>query len=233
MRESFNETNKMDNQETRLDSIKPYSEIKPDNGMNIADASQFWDSVFQPKDDNDVGYYSTYKDRFDRTPDDLSKLGKWSEERGESLFCPNENTVEGKAAKAKLAEYKLIGIEYKNAEPDFSKCAVASVEIPHMTENRYVNYYDSNGVLRPGNFAQANEVCAKHWNDQNFCGKDSWTAREVDSWRKENKLTWHECCDTKTMHLVSQDIHGYFIHSGGVAECKIRDNVHSGGGFDE
>ena len=55
---------------------------------------------------------------------------------------------------------------------------------------------------------------------------------EVREYRRESKLSWHERCDMKTMDLVHQDIHTFFSHSGGVAECKARDNA-KGGDFDE
>jgi hypothetical protein len=100
-----------------------------------------------------------------------------------------------------------------------------------MTANRQ-DYNDSNGDRQQGNFTQADIECAEMWNATEKDGKADWTARDVNNWRTENKYTWHECCDTKTMQLVSRDIHGFFSHSGGVHECKIRDN-YTGGGFDE
>lgn len=47
------------------------------------------------------------------------------------------------------------------------------------------------------------------------------------------QCSWHERCDTKTMDLVPYDIHSYCKHLGGVSECKARDSVNDGGGFDE
>lgn len=58
-----------------------------------------------------------------------------------------------------------------------------------------------------------------------------WSAEKVEEYRKANKLTWHERCDCQTMDLVPTKLHDYFKHSGGVAECKIRDGI--GGKFDE
>lgn len=153
-------------------------------------------------------------------------------ERGESKFIPNENNEAANAAKDKLAEYGMDGVEYESAEPDFSECCEAEVKIDKMTENRE-NYIDENGEYQLGNFAQADAKCAEQWNATSRDGKDDWTAADVRDWRRENKYSWHECCDTSTMQLVSRDIHGVFKHSGGVAECKVRDGVKTGGDFDE
>lgn len=75
--------------------------------------------------------------------------------------------------------------------------------------------------------------CAEQWNIEKKDGRIDWDAADVRDWRRENNCSWHECCDTRTMMLVPTEIHGYFRHSGGVAECKARDNADVGGGFDE
>ena len=115
------------------------------------------------------------------------------------------------------------GIEFKNCEPDYSKCSEGTVRIENMTENR------------PSNFAQADIKLADQWNKEMREGRNDWKDEDVEKFRKSNNLSWHECCDTKTMNLVSRDIHGadtsVFLHSGGVAECRVRDHV--GGEFDE
>ena len=61
------------------------------------------------------------------------------------------------------------------------------------------------------------------------------TLRDVYEWRHDpaHQCSWHERCDTKTMDLVPYDIHSYCKHLGGVSECKARDSVNDGGGFDE
>ena len=164
-------------------------------------------------------YYTTYKDRIDQTPS--LKPGSafhWDGARGESACYPTEkcdqNVIDA------LAKYHLDHIDYKNGEPDFSKCSEATVTIDHMTEDRLGN-----------NFPKAREACAKLWNEQGRDGRSDWTAQDVENWSTENKYSWHERCDTHTMDLVPQDIHGSYGHSGGVAECKARDN--NGGGYDE
>ena len=87
-------------------------------------------------------------------------------------------------------------------------------------------------VSRPYNFKQADEVCANQWNESGRDGRNDWTARDVESWRKENKYSWHERLDMKTMDLVQRDVHEECKHYGGVAECRRHDAL-NGGGFDE
>lgn len=55
-------------------------------------------------------------------------------------------------------------------------------------------------------FDQADEKLA----DQRGC-----TPEEVAKWREENKYTWHECKDCKTMQKVPTEVHGNISHSGG------------------
>ena len=132
-----------------------------------------------------------------------------------------------------MAEKDQDGVEYNYAEPDFSESAEATVEIDNMTEHRD-DYIDADGKYQSGNFSQADAKCAEKWNASNKYGKSDWTAAEVRDWRRENQCSWHERCDTRTMDLVSRDIHSYFGHYGGCSEGKVRDAVNvDGGGFDE
>lgn len=211
---------------------RDFTEIKPQNNMSISDARSYFDNLFQEMHDREEEYYTSYEDRINHTPKEDSELGSWEGERGESKFIPNENNEAANAAKEKLAEYGMDGIEYESAEPDFSECCEAEVKIDKMTEHRE-NYIDENDKYQLGNFAQADAKCADQWNVSSRDGKDDWTAADVRDWRRENQYSWHECCDTSTMQLVSRDIHGVFKHSGGVAECKVRDGVYIGGEFDE
>ena len=172
----------------------------------------------------------------DHTPTEDSEKGHWEGERGNSKFIPNENTETGLKAKEKLAEFGQDGIRFINGEPDFSKCSEATVTIDNMTENRS-DYIGVDGTKLQGNFTQASIKCAEKWNEEARDGKSDWIARDVDNWRQEHNCTWHERCDTKTMDLISRDIHNtkdpVFSHSGGVSECKVRDAVNVGGEFDE
>ena len=90
-------------------------------------------------------------------------------------------------------------------------------------------------ALQPGNFSQADAKLAEKWNEQQKDGRTDWTDEDVYEWRHDpaHQCSWHERCDTKTMDLVPYDIHSYCKHLGGVSECKARDSVNDGGGFDE
>lgn len=209
-----------------------FTEIKPANCKSVLDARTYFDSFFQNLHDKEKEYHTSYEDRLKHTPNETSELGEWEGERGESTFKPSLDSEAGKAAIKELSRYGMDGVEYKSAEPDFSKCCEAEVKIDNMTENRE-NYVGKDGSYQPGNFSQADIKCAEGWNVMKRDGKDDWTAADVRDWRRENQYSWHECCDTSTMQLVSRDIHGFFKHSGGVAECKARDGVNTGGEFDE
>ena len=165
-----------------------------------------------------------HKSRYVPRENITNSRGQWSGERGESLFKPNTECKEGQEAAQKLKEYQLDGIEYHDAVPDFSNCAEESVEID-MTVNRYNNH---------GNFEKASTACANKWNSEGYQGKTDWTPRDVDNYRAEHNMTWHECPDRKTCQMVPREIHDFFTHTGGVFECKkniARDTV--GGGFDD
>lgn len=172
------------------------------------------------------GYQSTYKDRLDKTPVE-GERGKWTGERGESRYIPNVETERGAKAAEKLSEYKLDGVEYLDANPDFSKCSEESVVI-NMTEERYSKATE--GVV--GNFEKADTECAKKWNSEGKGERTDWTPRDIANYRKEHNMTWHECADRKTCQMLSRDIHDYFSHSGGVSECKKTIGQDVGGGFD-
>ena len=205
-----------------------YKNIKPENGITGKECRGFWENEFK----KEAEYYNDYEDRLGCTPKEDSHLGTWEGDRGESKFLPNSETVEGKAALDKLNEKGMDGIEYKNAEPDFSKCAEATVRIDDMTQNRD-DYIGADGTIKQGNFTQADIKCSEKWNAEARDGKSDWTARDVYNWRHENKCSWHERCDRRTMDLVPFEIHSHCKHLGGVSECKVRDAVNVGGEFDE
>ena len=209
--------------------IENFREIKPESDMSVKEAKSFVDGLFDETREKNDSHYVSYEDRLKYTPSENRVT--WVAESGESKCIPKTETEQGEAAKKKLEEKGLDGIEYINAEPDFSKCSEATVEIDDMTEYRY-DYIDKDGTPLQGNFSKADVKCAEQFNAEQKNGKTDWTPRDVKDWRQENKYSWHECCDTKTMQLVPYEIHSYFSHSGGVAECKARDN-NTGGGFDE
>lgn len=174
-------------------------------------------------DTNEGDYPSTYKERLDQTPKDNSERGDWQEERGESVFIPNDDDM-----KAILDEYGIEGIEYKDGIPDFSPCSESTVEIDHMTDNR-------NGPPVEGsNFQQCDQKCAEQWNEQCRDGRSDWTARDVANWRRENGYSWHERNDMKTCDLIPTKVNAYFGHLGGVGEYIRSSNKNIAEGiFDE
>ena len=229
---------------TEINEIKKlepenFKNIKPESGMNVEKTKRFWEEAFDKlgnvvEDFKDKiegrefgAKFNSEEHMVEHTPTENSSMGKWEGERGNSKFIPNENTEAGLKAKEKLAEYGQDGVRYKKGEPDFSKCSEATVVIDNMTENRD-DYLDKNtGEKKEGNFTQADIKCSEKWNAEAKDGKSNWTPRDMKNWRDANNCTWHECCDTKTMILVSRDIHNskdnVFLHSGGCSECKKRD----------
>lgn len=205
--------------EVKTPTPENFRKIKPESNITVGESRSFFEGKFK----EDRQYYTSLEERIDRTPVEDSPNGSWTGVRGESKYIPSPETEKGRAAIAKLAEYGQDGIHYKHGEPDFSKCSEGTVEIDHMSAKRY------------DNFAQADLKLSEQWNTEKREGRCNWTDADVEDYRKNNRLSWHECCDTKTMHLVSQDIHGastsVFLHSGGVAECKARDRL-LGGEFD-
>ena len=141
--------------------------------------------------------------------------GDWDGEPGNSKFHP-----EKPEAKDALKKYDQDGIDYSDGEPDFSKVSESTVEIDDMTS------------VRVHNFNQADEKCAEQWNKEKRDDRNNWTGRDVAEWRKENKYSWHERLDMKTMDLVQRDVHEECKHYGGVAECR-RHEAQNGGGFDD
>lgn len=127
-----------------------------------------------------------------------------------------------------LASKGLKGIEYVDYEPQFGPVSEASVSIPHMTRfrNTVGSWSDPSGeapVL--GNFQQADREAARLWNAQGRDGRRDWTARDVEKYRKENKLTWHERYDNHSMDLIPRCIHRHFTHTGGVAFRKWVESI--------
>jgi len=139
--------------------------------------------------------------------------GSWSGEVGNSTWKPDRDTIpkqpygNEKTWGEILDEYNIDGIEFKNGEPDFTPISEGTVTI------------DDFSIQRDENFYQADENLAKVWNKENRDDKN-WTPSDIKQYRKENKLTWHERSDMKSMDLVSQEVHGNIPHSGGISKAK-------------
>lgn len=129
--------------------------------------------------------------------------GKWSEDNwfpDREHEPPNPLTNPDHLSWDEILEkYDIDSIPFKDGEPDFSEISKGNVEIDDFTTERDIN------------FSQADEKLA----EQKGC-----TPQEVYAWRKENKYTWHECGDCKTMQKVPTEVHGNVPHSGGISAKK-------------
>ena len=192
-----------------------FKEIKPETDISPKEAREFWDNEFVSLENG--GLYTSLENRVKEAE---RNDGTWNGDVGESKFTPSNLTDEGIAAKSKLSEFGMDGVEFKNGIPDFSKLAVETIEID-MTSDRTTNY------------AKAYKAVANRWNSENKDGRGDWTAREVKEWKQANNLSPHECSDMKTVQFVPTVVHSFVKHYGGVAECKARDNILNGGRFDE
>ncbi|CPR96183.1 HNH endonuclease [Mycobacteroides abscessus] len=139
---------------------------------------------------NDTGG-STYKERIDQTP---INNGHWVGERGESEWISKNPEVN-----KFLHDANVDGIHYSNAQPDFSPVAKGQVEIPEMTTSR------------DQNFRVADKLLAKEWGV---------SPQEIADWRSDNKYTWHEEPDLKTMQLVPSVVNNRLGHVGGIGELN-------------
>ena len=85
------------------------------------------------------------------------------------------------------------------------------------------NAYDKSGVQRStnplhmsdlSNYEQGDVCLAEHLSEE--IGRNV-TPGEVETFRNENNLTWHECADGKTMQLIPRSINDGFKHDGGTS----------------
>ena len=138
-----------------------------------------------------------------RTP--TGNAGTWLGERGNSGYIPDNP-----AAQAVMREYGQDSVAIHNSHPDFSPFSVhdtpwgtrtCEVEIGHMVPQR---------AEADGNYKQADEELAK------MIGGGV-TRDDVRQYREQNKLTWHEVEDGKTMQLIPTVINSSVAHTGGVS----------------
>lgn len=157
---------------------------------------------------------------------------------GDSLFIPH-----GAKAKSYLRNCGRRGIEYKDGYPDFAPFAQiltpwgdvdAQVRIGHMTsfrrnptwvfgkrtKNQSYNLACDLGNFNQADIALADKLCEA--NSELAAMKRSDLCRDIAAFRKESKLTWHECADGYTMQLIPSVVHNACPHSGGVSFEKLR-----------
>lgn len=147
--------------------------------------------------------YSTLEERIKIVP---KNHGTWEDKVGESKFVSKKDKVN-----QYLDEANTDGVFYKSSMPDFSPFVKAEVEID-MTNIR-------DGKL--GNFGKADEALAK----QLSTAEVTITKTDIKKWRMQNRYTWHELNDCKTIQLVPTDINNIFKHLGGVGEINIKNKL--------
>ena len=178
----------------------------------LSEDADIMDDLLDETDDKNIeGVDST--ERVSGCPID-GHGGHWDGVRGNSTWYPDRGEIpknpktnpDGLTWGQILDKYGIDGIPFKNGEPDFSEVSKGTVEIDNFSENRYG---------KGGNFDQACEKLA----EQRGCTKE-----EVKDWMKENKYTWHEKSDCKTMQKVPTEVHGNVRHEGGISEIKSQQN---------
>ena len=153
---------------------------------------------------------NSLSERIKRTPKDNPQRGYWINERGLSTYIPVPTQLE---IIALLNHFNLEGIKYNDGMPDFGPCSIATVCIDNMSASRKEN------------FSECNIVCSQNWNLINYLCYSSWTEETVELFRTSNDLSWHERNDRITCDLVPSKINLFFLHLGGVAECKRAKNA--------
>lgn len=188
--------------------FNPDKRLNPEKGSNETIRSTSFnpderihqDRLPETSNSIDKGYLTTSMERKELAG---RSKGEWDGEVGDSKFVPDKEE-----AKNDLKKYGESSISYKDGIPDFSKVAESTVSIEDMTS------------IRQYNFMQADKRCAEQWNNEQRGGRSDWTAREIKQWRHDNKCSWHERIDRKTMDLVPSDLHLECKHYGGVSECR-------------
>lgn len=178
----------------------------------VSDGEDLLDDLLDEVDDQDIEDVDI-TERVSGCPID-GHGGHWDGIRGNSTWYPDRDEVpkspktnpDGLTWGQILDKYGIDGIPFKDGEPDFSEVSKGEVEIDNFSENRYG---------KGGNFDQACEKLA----EQRGCTKE-----EVKAWMNDNKYTWHEKSDCKTMQKVPTEVHGNVRHEGGISEIKSQQS---------
>lgn len=123
----------------------------------------------------------------------------WSGKPGVSRAYP-----EDPKSQELLAAYGKSYVSYdRTGEPDFSFCAETSIKISDMGGSRDKNFSSAGKKLLTTKWAKDRGIT---------------NLSELDQYRSQHNLTWHERSDGVTMDLIPTPINSRFGHSGGVAE---------------
>lgn len=187
-------------------SVEGYKNIKPEKEMTYKELKETVKSEFNKAAEE----FKTEESENTRQRNLPRRGGEWADKPGESEWKPDPDVVpadrngtnpEHKTWREIMEKYDFKSISFQDNAADFAEVSKGEVEISDFTDER-----DSN-------FDQADEDLSKQWG----C-----TPEDVAQWRKENRYTWHECLDCKTMQLVPAEVHGNIPHSGGISEYKSR-----------
>ena len=157
------------------------------------------------------------KDPNRRLPTDKKGTIIGDRESGTFEYIPDD-----KKTQATMAKYGETTIKYTNDDPNFSPFTKhdtqwgkvdCEVEIGHMVGDR------QGTVDNPGNYDQADIALSEKISAET--GHEV-TPQQVEAYRKENGLTWHECSDGSTMQLIPTEINANCAHSGGVSVSKYQ-----------
>lgn len=127
-------------------------------------------------------------------------------------------------AQATMAKYGQETVHYNDGNVDFKPYATqetqwgtveCEVEIGHMNSDR------NNTADVEGNYSQADAALAEKITQETG---ETVTKEDVQTYREENGLTWHEVEDAKTMQLIPTEINKHCPHRGGVSEAKYRQS---------
>lgn len=182
-------------EDLNLDDIDPFSNSK-------IDLTNYFESENKESELNDL---NPFKEKISILP---RNGGEWSGEVGNSKWIPEGEKIPQKQVginpdrqtwKEILKEFSIDGINFKEREPNFSEISKQTIEISDFTTDRTKN------------FIQANEITA----EKRGCSPD-----DVEDWMDENKYTWHERSDCKTMDKVPSKVHNFISHSGGISKEK-------------
>ena len=140
------------------------------------------------------------------------------------LMKPNLDSPKGREALRRMQEFGVNEIRCVKGVVDFSTVSAAQTTIEGMTSD-----LDKNKRLGFKAFAE------QFNNERPLPNGEHWDEAKVKEFAQENELEFHECSDMRTVQLVPREIHRYFKHYGGRAECRIRDGEkpRSNDGFDE
>ncbi len=191
----------------------------------LSKLESLYDSTREPREEDSWDWadklYTNEQKRIDYIKNtDAEFIG---EEKDFSMR-PNMENPKGKEAFQKMQEFGASEIRCVKGVVDFSSVSVAQTTIDGMTLD-----LGHNKALGFKAFAeQFNKECPLPNGEQ-------WDAGKVKEFARENGLEFHECSDMKTVQLVPAEIHRFFKHFGGRAECRIRDGEkpRSNDGFDD